>query len=658
MKPRLPWHKTPLGRVACYLGSIKPAIPILFALAAALAYGTYIESTESAKLAKHLVYGSWWFIALLIYTALSLTFAVVIRYPWSKKHIGFITVHIGIITVITGAFISSATRIEGTITLQEGMTANQIDTDNRQLEHIEIPQTKPIVVGTHNIPDHFNPSSNITFDSDGLQVRLVEQWENSRSKQIILDDAATPLEAIEYTTDPQATTGQWLGETRQDDPRSKIAGIQLRIFPVNSNWKPTPVTNNKETTPTPTPVPEPKQTTQQPADHIFFNTPDGKTIEVTGNNQNITPDWKITQVKIFRHATVGKDGLIEGDHATDNPAVQIILENTKDGSLERNISFARYPDMKIARPIEGNSKSDLTLHYEHHAENNNEPSSTHPNTDDQAANRIVFQNNLGKFKATWVRKDGSVKDFNLDGKPPYTIDLDGTKLIILKHYTHARAGEIFTRAPKADANLPVLIIEVKDGYLTKQLQIAWKSSTPYFREGEARPNLFRFGPKHYPVPFTLQLLDFRKKDYPGSQMAMAYESDVLWQPGRAKSQSPMGIPSINKNIAKKQKIWMNNPLKYDGWKVYQSGFMGDSVSTFSVMKDPGLWPTYVGCIILCLGILVIFYTPYSHGHPGIAKHAKKTINVINDIPDDKPTSRNPNRKRSASRKRSKKGVTA
>jgi len=431
---------------------------------------------------------------------------------------------------------------------------------------------------------------------------------------------------------------------------------RVGITPDNSNWKPAPLTDNKKTTPTP--VPEPKQTTEQPADRIYFNTTDGKTIEVTGNNQNITPDWKITQVKIFRHATVGKDGLIEGDHATDNPAVQIILENTKDGSLERNISFARYPDMKIARPIEGNSKSDLTLHYEYHPENNNEPSSTHPNSDDQTLNRIVFQNNLGKFNATWVRKDGSVKEFKLNGEPPFNIDLDGTKLIILKHFTHARPAETYTRAPKADANLPILIAEIDDGYSKSQLQIAWKSLTPYKREGQARPVFFRFGPKHHPVPFTLQLLDFRKKDYPGSQMAMAYESDVLWQPGRAKSQSPMGSPSINKNIAKKQKIWMNNPLKFDGWKVYQSGFMGDTVSTFSVMKDPGLWPTYVGCIILCLGILVIFYSPYSHGHPGIAKHTKKTTNVISDIPDDNPTSPNPNRKRSTSRKRSKKGVAA
>ena len=626
MKPRLPWHKTTVGRIACYLGSIKPAIPILFALAAALAVGTYIESTQSAKMAKHLVYGSWWFKLILVYTALALIFAVVVRYPWSRKHTGFIIVHTGIVTIIVGAFISFYTRVEGTITLQEGMASSTIDTDGRQLELLEAPTTMQniVVAGQFDIPDHFSPDSDKTFNADDLNVHLVEEWDNATSHQIILNDAARPLEAIEYTTNPTARTGEWLGETRQDDPRSKIAGIQLRILPVNTTWEPAPNTQEGSESTEQAKVTDSVAAPAPAADRIYMEMADGTTIDLEQSEQAINSDWKVKELRVFRHATVGKDGLVEGDHGVDNPAIQVIIENVNDGTLERNISFAKYPDMKIARAIKGSTPSGFTLHYEHTA--GPEDAVGGASDDNHDTNRLVFQNNLGKFKATWVRQDGTVKVFELTGDPPFALDLDGTKLFVLKHYTHARSGETFTRARKGKANLPVLIVEIEEGYKKSQLQIAWKSLTPYVREGQARPVFFRFGPKQHPVPFTLKLLDFRKLDYPGSEMAMAFESDVLWEPGHSKSASPMGSPALDEKVAKKQKIWMNNPLKYDGWKVYQAGFMGNNVSTFSVMRDPGLWPTYIGCILLCSGILVIFYlTDYSHGHPGIAKHANKRV---------------------------------
>jgi hypothetical protein len=102
----------------------------------------------------------------------------------------------------------------------------------------------------------------------------------------------------------------------------------------------------------------------------------------------------------------------------------------------------------------------------------------------------------------------------------------------------------------------------------------------------------------------MRLDQFRKTDYPGTDMAMAYESDV--------TVSPPGMAQTQTTIS------MNNPLAQSGWKVYQSGFFGESVSIFSVMRDPGLTLTYIACAGLCIGILITFYgRGLSWGHPGI-----------------------------------------
>ncbi len=122
-----------------------------------------------------------------------------------------------------------------------------------------------------------------------------------------------------------------------------------------------------------------------------------------------------------------------------------------------------------------------------------------------------------------------------------------------------------------------------------------------------------------PVPFTIELVDFRKMNYPGSTIAMAYESDVLITDSNGRSHT--------------QTIRMNNPHKFNGWKVYQAGFEGSNTAILLVTKDPGLLPMYVGCTFLCLGILIMYYSKaYSRGHPGIPKvsiaRSKNTKKVL------------------------------
>ena len=120
------------------------------------------------------------------------------------------------------------------------------------------------------------------------------------------------------------------------------------------------------------------------------------------------------------------------------------------------------------------------------------------------------------------------------------------------------------------------------------------------------PVLVEFRPPRRELPFTIKLLDFRKIEYPGIQMAAAFEADVeLTDPQRG--------------VILMRKISMNNPLRYRGFSFFQSSYIpgpppavagageGPAETTIlSVRNDPGTPFVYAGFIIVILGVVAMF----------------------------------------------------
>ncbi|MBI3324580.1 MAG: cytochrome c biogenesis protein ResB, partial [Candidatus Omnitrophica bacterium] len=97
------------------------------------------------------------------------------------------------------------------------------------------------------------------------------------------------------------------------------------------------------------------------------------------------------------------------------------------------------------------------------------------------------------------------------------------------------------------------------------------------------------------LPFAVKLLDFRKIDYPGTQMAAGFESDVQ-------------LTDPQRGVILMRKISMNNPLKYRGYSVFQSSYVPGAVETtvLSVRNDPGTPFVYAGFLIVILGVAAMF----------------------------------------------------
>ena len=101
------------------------------------------------------------------------------------------------------------------------------------------------------------------------------------------------------------------------------------------------------------------------------------------------------------------------------------------------------------------------------------------------------------------------------------------------------------------------------------------------------------------LPFSIKLNDFQLDRYPGSRSPMSYASEVE-------------VIDHQKNLIIPFRIYMNHVLDYDGYRFFQSSYDPDEKGTIlSVNSDPGKWPTYIGYILLSLGMFFNLLNPKS-----------------------------------------------
>lgn len=559
MKHVEPWHTTPIGRVVRFLGSLQLAVPVLFFVAAALAWGTYIESTQNVKVARAMVYGSWWFLGLMGLVCVSLVFAVVVRYPWKRRHVGFMTVHASLVALIFGGFWSLFSRIEGHLLLEEGMTDSAIELEEEVLELQEVQAGKFSSRGTIPAPD---APGTVTVGSKPIE--LVAKWPNIREEQFGANDGPEPFRAIEVAIDADAPAGDWIGEESKSGGMSALRGLRIRVLADGATWEP----------PAPQPAVEPG--------FVFVVGEDRRPLGAEGDEA--VPGWKIASVRRFDRATVSGGGLTENASGDSNPAVDVVITDGK-GSSERHTAFLNFPEMVLARAVEGTAKSGARL--------------TSTRAADSGESFVVF-GPVSSPKYGYTGPDGASRILESPPTLPASFNLGDRQVKVLRQVARARTATRFVEAPLASERRPAWVVRVPGSAET--IVVPWKGPTPVPALGAT--TLLRFGPRTVPLPFSVKLNDFRKSDYPGTEMAMAYESDVVI--------SKPGQPELP------YRIFMNNPYASAPWKVYQSGFMGENVSVFSVMKDPGLPLTYIASAGLCIGIFLTFYSrSLSWGHPGI-----------------------------------------
>ncbi|MEA3492041.1 MAG: cytochrome c biogenesis protein CcsA [Campylobacterota bacterium] len=106
-----------------------------------------------------------------------------------------------------------------------------------------------------------------------------------------------------------------------------------------------------------------------------------------------------------------------------------------------------------------------------------------------------------------------------------------------------------------------------------------------------------FGVKIIPIPFAIKLVKFDLERYPGSMTPSSYASDVV-------------LIDRDRDIEKPYRIYMNHVLDHRNYRFFQSSYDTDEKGTIlSVNHDPGTLPTYIGYLLLIIGMVWSLFIP-------------------------------------------------
>ncbi|NQU86972.1 MAG: cytochrome c biogenesis protein CcsA, partial [Mariniphaga sp.] len=120
-----------------------------------------------------------------------------------------------------------------------------------------------------------------------------------------------------------------------------------------------------------------------------------------------------------------------------------------------------------------------------------------------------------------------------------------------------------------------------------------------------------YGSKNIELPFSIKLNDFQLERYPGSNSPSSYASEVV-------------LIDNNDGIEKPFRIFMNNILKYKGYRFFQSSYDTDEKGTIlSVNSDSlGTFVTYFGYLIMAIGMILTLFNRNSRFKKLIKASAK------------------------------------
>ena len=186
----------------------------------------------------------------------------------------------------------------------------------------------------------------------------------------------------------------------------------------------------------------------------------------------------------------------------------------------------------------------------------------------------------------------------------------GTQIMISSVEKKAKIEYISTE----NNDLPdALLTNIKVGNEIKNDIIIGKSGIPLVPTTLKCGGLFfsiAYGAKIIETPFEVGLTDFRLLKYPGSESPSSYESDITIK------------DDLNK-VDESYNLFMNHVVDYGGFRFFQSSYdwsneqnkkagMDPDITILSVNHDIiGTWITYIGYLLLAIGLLGTLFNPSS-----------------------------------------------
>ncbi len=559
------------------VGSLRMAVLLLIAIASVLVWGTIYEAQFGTAAVQRVVYRSWWFEALLGFLAVNLAAAAVQRYPWKRQHAPFLLAHLGIISILVGGIIGGRFGVEGQLIIPEGQAERVL-----QLPNDVLAVYQPNPGETAVLPTDFaarawvhEPHAQFRIPHAGHDIQLVvdRYYPDAVTDERITDDADAENPAIELRLqDGEQADDVWL--LSRDPERAGFGWADAHVLFLEpsstAQWAQLlglpgpdlPARGQLELK-----LPELGVTRVIPVpEHV------GQPLAIDGTPYTITFKEYFTDLAMIDH------GIVNRSDELNNPAVSFTLSG-REGT-ESYLAFALYPDFELMH----NRERAIHAHirYTHRAR-----ASLPPNT------IALLRHPSGALSCvvTGAGDETHLAACEIGGR--YTHPWLGYGFELVHVYPRARVTTEFrnrSREVKAEA----LHVVAHQGQAVADGWVGMHGQLELPLEGE-KPITVEYRPDQRELPYTIKLLDFRKTDYPGTQMAASFESDLE-------------LTDTARGIVLMRTISMNHPLKYRGYTFFQSSYVPGNPETtiLSVRNDPGTPLVYAGFLIVIAGVVSLF----------------------------------------------------
>jgi cytochrome c-type biogenesis protein CcsB len=185
------------------------------------------------------------------------------------------------------------------------------------------------------------------------------------------------------------------------------------------------------------------------------------------------------------------------------------------------------------------------------------------------------------------------------GKPyrlmPLQLYTFGGTMVVMSQYLPTAKKTARELTGKAQGETyDALVLQLSSGSATKEVTLWGKAGYPGDPAMVTINNesfAISYGSVYKAIPFQLKLNDFMVERYPGSKSPSWFESKVT-------------LLDASKKLQEDRRIYMNNILKYKGYRFYQSSYTSDEQGTIlSVNHDwAGTLVTYFGYLLMGLGM--------------------------------------------------------
>lgn len=229
---------------------------------------------------------------------------------------------------------------------------------------------------------------------------------------------------------------------------------------------------------------------------------------------------------------------------------------------------------------------------------------------------FIFGKKIAYFKK---RKKAWVGDEFKTGDETIDLPWMGFKLKLVRHADHEYPllEPVYTKPIQDNGNIihgNVKAVLVKMGQDTYWV----KTDQPLVLRAQEEEVRFQLIQKELLLPYEINLDNFKMAKDPGTNNPASYESFVTVFDGRN--------PELGANS---HHVYMNNPLKYDGFTFYQASYypVGEDAyaSVFSVNFDPGRPLKYLGSFLLVFGAIWHYMIRRKKGTKFFSRQVKQKV---------------------------------